>query len=230
MRYLATRFSAKEAFSKAIGLGMRMPMTWRGCEIVKLPSGKPEIRLHGELAEWFEARGPARPCQRHRRGRLRRQLRRRRNAERTDEAKRPTRRVVLDVAGLALDDDDRRRLRASAHRRGDPVRPQLARPARSSPSWWPRSRRCGPTCWSASTTRAGACSASAPTASPHLPPMRVLGEMWMDDGRGAPGSGAMRALEAATAAGHVLGAASCAPAASTSASRRCSTSTTAAAA
>ena len=27
--YLATRFSAKEAFSKAIGLGMRMPMTWR---------------------------------------------------------------------------------------------------------------------------------------------------------------------------------------------------------
>jgi holo-[acyl-carrier protein] synthase len=29
VRYLATRFSAKEAFSKAIGLGMRMPMTWR---------------------------------------------------------------------------------------------------------------------------------------------------------------------------------------------------------
>src|SRR5690625_5785202 len=26
MRYLATRFAAKEAFSKAIGLGMRMPM------------------------------------------------------------------------------------------------------------------------------------------------------------------------------------------------------------
>ena len=26
--YLATRFSAKEAFSKAIGMGMRMPMTW----------------------------------------------------------------------------------------------------------------------------------------------------------------------------------------------------------
>jgi holo-[acyl-carrier protein] synthase len=55
--YLATRFSAKEAFSKAIGLGMRMPMSWRACEIVKAPSGKPEIRLHGELAAWFEARG-----------------------------------------------------------------------------------------------------------------------------------------------------------------------------
>jgi len=27
VRYLATRFSAKEAFSKAVGMGM--PMTWR---------------------------------------------------------------------------------------------------------------------------------------------------------------------------------------------------------
>jgi len=55
--YLATRFSAKEAFSKAIGLGMRMPMSWRACEIVKAPSGKPELRLHGALAQWFEAKG-----------------------------------------------------------------------------------------------------------------------------------------------------------------------------
>lgn len=54
--YLATRFSAKEAFSKAIGLGMRMPMTWRACEILNEPSGKPVIRLNGELAAWFEAR------------------------------------------------------------------------------------------------------------------------------------------------------------------------------
>ena len=53
--YLATRFSAKEAFSKAIGTGMHMPMTWRACEVVKAPSGKPQIRLHGELAAWFEA-------------------------------------------------------------------------------------------------------------------------------------------------------------------------------
>jgi holo-[acyl-carrier protein] synthase len=56
LSYLATRFAAKEAFSKAIGLGMRMPMTWRACEIVKAPSGKPEIRLHGALADWFAAR------------------------------------------------------------------------------------------------------------------------------------------------------------------------------
>ena len=57
LRYLATRFSAKEAFSKAVGLGMRMPMTWRLCEIAKLPSGQPVIVLHGVLKEWFEARG-----------------------------------------------------------------------------------------------------------------------------------------------------------------------------
>lgn len=54
--YLATRFSAKEAFSKAIGLGMRMPMTWRACEIVNVAGGKPTIRLHGALADWFAER------------------------------------------------------------------------------------------------------------------------------------------------------------------------------
>nr|WP_145552254.1 holo-ACP synthase [Variovorax boronicumulans] len=57
LRYLATRFSAKEAFSKAIGLGMRMPMTWRSCEIANLASGQPVIVLHGALKSWFEAQG-----------------------------------------------------------------------------------------------------------------------------------------------------------------------------
>ena len=57
LRYLATRFSAKEAFSKAIGLGMHMPMTWRACEVGSLPSGQPVIVLHGALKEWFEAKG-----------------------------------------------------------------------------------------------------------------------------------------------------------------------------
>ena len=56
LRYLATRFSAKEAFSKAIGLGMTMPMTWRLCELGNLPSGQPMIVLHGDLKDWFEAR------------------------------------------------------------------------------------------------------------------------------------------------------------------------------
>ncbi|OGB73034.1 holo-ACP synthase [Malikia spinosa] len=57
VRYLATRFSAKEAFSKAIGMGMRMPMTWRDCEIAKLPSGQPVILLHRGLKDWFEGQG-----------------------------------------------------------------------------------------------------------------------------------------------------------------------------
>jgi holo-[acyl-carrier-protein] synthase len=56
VRYLATRFSAKEAFSKAIGLGMILPMHWRFCEVSKLASGKPIIVLHGALRDWFEAR------------------------------------------------------------------------------------------------------------------------------------------------------------------------------
>jgi holo-[acyl-carrier protein] synthase len=57
IRYLATRFSAKEAFSKAIGLGMRLPMSWRLCEVRKLASGKPCIVLHGGLKSWFESKG-----------------------------------------------------------------------------------------------------------------------------------------------------------------------------
>lgn len=56
VRYLATRFSAKEAFSKAIGLGIRMPMTWRACQILNEPSGKPVIRLSGVLADWCAER------------------------------------------------------------------------------------------------------------------------------------------------------------------------------
>jgi holo-[acyl-carrier-protein] synthase len=61
VRYLATRFSAKEAFSKAIGLGLRMPMSWRLCEIGKVAqgqpqAGKPVVLLHGVLKAWFDAR------------------------------------------------------------------------------------------------------------------------------------------------------------------------------
>jgi holo-[acyl-carrier protein] synthase len=57
VRYLATRFSAKEAFSKAIGMGIRWPMSWKACEILNEPSGKPVLRLSGELADWFAAQG-----------------------------------------------------------------------------------------------------------------------------------------------------------------------------
>jgi holo-[acyl-carrier protein] synthase len=57
LAYLATRFSAKEAFSKAIGLGLHAPMSWRACEILNHPSGQPYVRLHGALAAWCAARG-----------------------------------------------------------------------------------------------------------------------------------------------------------------------------
>ena len=54
LRFLATRFSAKEAFSKAIGLGMRMPMTWRAAQMLNDPSGKPTIVCSGALAEFMQ--------------------------------------------------------------------------------------------------------------------------------------------------------------------------------
>jgi holo-[acyl-carrier protein] synthase len=56
LSYLATRFSAKEAFSKAIGLGLRGPMSWRRCEVLNQASGQPYLQLHDELAAWFEQR------------------------------------------------------------------------------------------------------------------------------------------------------------------------------
>jgi holo-[acyl-carrier protein] synthase len=53
LRFLATRFSAKEAFSKAIGLGLRMPMTWRSAQMLNAPSGKPVIVCSGALEEFM---------------------------------------------------------------------------------------------------------------------------------------------------------------------------------
>lgn len=38
----------------------------------------------------------------------------------------------------------------------------------------------------------------------HIPPMRALGERWMQDAKGHPGSGALAAMDAATACGYVL--------------------------
>ncbi|GAB4463760.1 MAG: holo-ACP synthase [Burkholderiaceae bacterium] len=55
LAYLATRFAAKEAISKALGLGMRLPMTWRAVEIVNAPSGQPVAIAHGELARFLRA-------------------------------------------------------------------------------------------------------------------------------------------------------------------------------
>lgn len=57
VRFLATRFAAKEAFSKAIGLGMRMPMTWRSVQTLNAASGKPVAVTSGALKEFMEKNG-----------------------------------------------------------------------------------------------------------------------------------------------------------------------------
>ena len=56
LAYLSTRFAAKEAFAKAIGLGMHWPMTWRALQTLNEPSGKPMIVASGELAAWLAER------------------------------------------------------------------------------------------------------------------------------------------------------------------------------
>lgn len=57
IRFLATRFAAKEAFSKAVGLGMHMPMTWRAMQTLNAPSGKPVAVTSGALTEFMEKNG-----------------------------------------------------------------------------------------------------------------------------------------------------------------------------
>jgi holo-[acyl-carrier protein] synthase len=57
IRFLATRFAAKEAFSKALGLGMHMPMTWRAMQTLNARSGKPVAVTSGALKEFMEKNG-----------------------------------------------------------------------------------------------------------------------------------------------------------------------------
>lgn len=56
IRFLATRFAAKEAFSKAIGLGMHSPMTWSRMQTLNEASGKPLVQLAEPLASWYHER------------------------------------------------------------------------------------------------------------------------------------------------------------------------------
>lgn len=56
VRFLATRFAAKEAFSKAIGLGMRMPMTWTRVQTLNAPGGRPVLVIAPSLLEWYVPR------------------------------------------------------------------------------------------------------------------------------------------------------------------------------
>jgi holo-[acyl-carrier protein] synthase len=56
LAFLATRFAAKEAISKAVGLGMRSPMSWRAVEIVNEPGGRPYAVANGPFAAFLEGK------------------------------------------------------------------------------------------------------------------------------------------------------------------------------
>ena len=55
--HMAVRFAAKEAVLKAFGTGIGKRMRWTDVEITKERSGRPLVRLHGEVAAWAERRG-----------------------------------------------------------------------------------------------------------------------------------------------------------------------------
>ena len=113
--------------------------------------------------------------------------------------------VILDVAGLSLDGEDRRRL---AH----PLTGGLILFGRN----WHDRRQLTELIAEAKSIRSdllvcvdhegGRVQRFRTDGFTALAPMRVLGEMWMDDGGEGRGAGAMRALDAARAAGHVLAA------------------------
>jgi holo-[acyl-carrier protein] synthase len=54
--YLAKRFAAKEAFTKALGTGICAPANWHGVWVRNLPSGKPVLEFSEDLARLLEQR------------------------------------------------------------------------------------------------------------------------------------------------------------------------------
>ena len=55
--FLAVRFAAKEAVSKAFGTGIGAELGWQDIEIKRKETGEPFVVLHGKGQELFEARG-----------------------------------------------------------------------------------------------------------------------------------------------------------------------------
>ena len=54
--FVAARFAAKEAISKAFGTGIGAALGWRDMEIAHKPTGEPFVILHGKGKELFAAR------------------------------------------------------------------------------------------------------------------------------------------------------------------------------
>lgn len=51
MEHLAGRFAAKEAILKVLGTGWSGGIAWTDAEVVREPSGRPTVALHGRCAE-----------------------------------------------------------------------------------------------------------------------------------------------------------------------------------
>jgi len=58
--FLAARFAAKEAISKAFGTGIGAQLGWQDMEIRRKDSGEPYVVLHGKGEELFKARNARR--------------------------------------------------------------------------------------------------------------------------------------------------------------------------
>ena len=50
-QHFATRFAAKEAFLKALGMGMGAGIPWKDIEVIKNSREKPQIALHRKARE-----------------------------------------------------------------------------------------------------------------------------------------------------------------------------------
>lgn len=55
--FIAVRFAAKEAISKALGTGIGMQLSWQDMEIVRKDSGEPFVILRGGGLKLLEQRG-----------------------------------------------------------------------------------------------------------------------------------------------------------------------------
>jgi len=58
--YLAKRFAAKEAFSKAMGTGIHYPVNWHNVSVANERSGRPYLKFSEPLAALLERRGISR--------------------------------------------------------------------------------------------------------------------------------------------------------------------------
>jgi holo-[acyl-carrier protein] synthase len=52
---IAGRFAVKEACMKALGTGWSNGVRWRDIEVLREPSGKPVLALHGQAARFFNS-------------------------------------------------------------------------------------------------------------------------------------------------------------------------------